>query len=128
MMFFSCNALKCVSTSDQECKIRPEIININSNEPLSCLYSILVNKCRGSCNDINSPYAELCIPDVAKNMNTKVFNLMSRINEIRHVSWHETCTYTCRLDAGVCNNKQRWNNDKLLIMIIMINSDVNVKN
>ena len=43
-------------------------------------------------------------------MNIKVFNLMSRINETRHVSWHQTCK--CRLDASVCYNKQRWNNDK----------------
>ena len=40
-------------------------------------------------------------------------SLMSRINEIRYVSWYETCKCTCkcRLDAGVCNNKQRWNNN-----------------
>ena len=38
---------------------------------------------------------------------------MSRINETRHISWYETCTCKCRLHASVCNNKQRWNNDKL---------------
>ena len=42
----------------------------------------------------------------------KVFNLMSRINETRHVSWHKTCTCKCSSDASVCNDKQRWNNDK----------------
>ena len=26
------------------------------------------------------------------------------------IEWHEMCK--CRLDAGVCNNKQRWNEDK----------------
>ena len=29
--FFSCNAIKCVSMKNQECKIRPEIINIYSD-------------------------------------------------------------------------------------------------
>ena len=33
MSFFSCNALKCVSMNNQECKVTPEIMNINSNEP-----------------------------------------------------------------------------------------------
>ena len=42
----------------------------------------------------------------------KRFNLMSRTNETRHIKWHETCKCKCRLDASVCNNKQRWNNDK----------------
>ena len=36
---------------------------------------------------------------------------MSRTNETRHIKWHETCKCQCRLDAIVCNNKQRWNND-----------------
>ena len=45
MMFFSCNissanSSKCISMNNQECKIRPEIININSKEPLFCPYSI----------------------------------------------------------------------------------------
>ena len=66
--------------NNQEFKIRAEIININSNEPLFYPYSIFVNKRSGSCNNINNPYAELCVPDVVKNMNIKAFNLMSRNN------------------------------------------------
>ena len=49
--------------SNQECKARPAIVNININEPLFYPYSVLVNKCSGRCNDINNPYAELCVPD-----------------------------------------------------------------
>ena len=37
---------------------------------------------------------------------------MSRTNETRHTKWHETCKCICRLNAVVCNNKQRWNEDK----------------
>ena len=75
MAFFtSCNALKCVSINNQECKIRLKIININSNEPSFYPYSILLNKCRGSCRNINDPCAKLCFPDVFKNMNIKVLN------------------------------------------------------
>ena len=40
------------------------------------------------------------------------FISMSRTNETRHIKWHETCKCKCRLDASVCNNKLRWNNDK----------------
>ena len=98
MMFFGCNisnvnplnavplnavplnaiSLKCVWINNQECKIRPEIININSNESLFYSYS-----------------------------NVKVFNLMKRTIERRHIKWHETCKCKCRLEASVCNNKQR---------------------
>ena len=55
---------------------------------------------------------KICVPDVVKDLNVKVFKLMSRTNEARHIKWHETCKCKCRLDAIVCNNKQRWNNNK----------------
>ena len=40
------------NNSNQECKIRPPIININSNERLFYPYSVFVNKWGGSCNDV----------------------------------------------------------------------------
>ena len=92
---------------NQECKIRSEIIDINSNEPTFYPYSIKVNKCSDSCNNINDPYSKLCIPVVVKNINAKAFNLMSKTNETKHIKWHETCECKCRLDPSVCNNKQR---------------------
>ena len=77
-------------------------------------YSINVNKCSDSCNNINinDPYSTLCVADAVKNINARVFNLLSRTNERRHIEWHGTCKYMCRLDASVCNSKQRWNNEK----------------
>ena len=66
MTFFSSNvlsvnSLECVSMNNQRCKTRPRIIDVNSNEPVLYLYSIKVNKCSGSCNNINDAYAKLCI-------------------------------------------------------------------
>ena len=60
---------------NQECKIRPEIINVNSDELACYSYSIKTNKCSGSCNNINDPYAKMCILDVVKNLNIKAFNI-----------------------------------------------------
>ena len=37
---------------------------------------------------------------------------MAGTNKTRHIKRHETCKCKCRLDASVCTNKQRWNNDK----------------
>ena len=106
------NLLECISIKNKECKVRPEIININSNNPIFFPFSIKVNKCSGNCNSINDPYARICVPDIIKNLNVKVFNLISRTNETRHMEWHETCKCKCRLDAIFCNNKQCWNEDK----------------
>ena len=104
--------LKCISMTNQEFKVRPQIVNVNSNNSIFYPFSIKTSKYSGNCNNINDPYGKMCIADVVKNLNVKVFNIMSRINKTRHIKWHETCKCKCRLDASVCNNKQRWNDDK----------------
>ena len=75
-------------------------------------FSIETSKCSGSCNNINYPYAKTCVPNVVKNLNLKVFNLMSRTHETRYIQWHETCKCECKFRANVCNIKQRWNKYK----------------
>ena len=75
--------------------------------------------------NINDPYANMCVPDIVKILNVKVFNLMSRTNEkriwtiwqfdneTRHIEWHEICKCKCRLDVNIG---------------IMINAGVDAKN
>ena len=70
--------------NNQECKVKPQIINLNRDEPAFFPFSIKTSKCSGSCSNINNPYAKLCVSDVVKNLNVKVFNLISRTNETRH--------------------------------------------
>ena len=77
MMFFGCSlpsvhSLKYVSMNNQECKARPQIVNINSENPVFFCFSIKISKCSDSCNNINDPYAKLCVPDsVQKRSLTK---------------------------------------------------------
>ena len=85
------NSLECISTRNQECKIRTEIIDLNTNEPMFYPYSIKINKFKGSFNTFNDPYAKICVPNQIKSTNAKVFNLISRTNETRHIKWHKTC-------------------------------------
>ena len=54
----------------------------------------------------------MCVPDVVNNLNVKVFNLVPGTNETRRIEWHETCKCKCRFEQSVCNNKQRWNDDR----------------
>ena len=85
--------------NNQDCKARPKVIDINSDEPVFYSYSIKVNKSSRSCSNIHNPCAKLCVPDIIKHINVKVFNLMSRINETRQIIWHETCKCVCRLTS-----------------------------
>ena len=108
----SSTPLSCISIKNQECKVRPKIVDINSNNPIFYPFSIKIIKCSGSCNNINNPYAKICVPDVIKDLNVKVFNLMSKTNETRLIKWHEICKCICRLDGIICNSKQRWTENK----------------
>ena len=64
----SATSLNCISMKNQECKVRPKIINVNSNEPIFYPFSIKTSKCSGSCNNINNPYVKICVPDVVKKL------------------------------------------------------------
>ena len=77
----STTPLSCISMNNQACKVRPEIINVNSNEPVFYPFSIKTNKCSGSCNDINDSYAKICVPDVVKSLNVKLFGLCSELKK-----------------------------------------------
>ena len=85
------NTLDYISMKNQECKIRAEITNINSNNTIFYSFSIKINKCSGNCNNISDSYARLCVPDAVKSLNLKVYNLMTLTNETKHIRWHETC-------------------------------------
>ena len=51
---------------NQECKVRPQIVNVTSEEPVFFPFSIKTSKCSGSCNNVNDPHGKLCVPDVVK--------------------------------------------------------------
>ena len=78
-----------------------------------------MNKCSGSCSNINDPHAKLCVPNVIKDANVKVFNLISRTTE-----------------QGIYNNMKlaKVNMDQMQVFVVInkgvikINADVNVKN
>ena len=106
------NSLECVSIKNQKYKVRPEIVDINSNNPIFYPFTIKINKCSGNCYNIKDPYARICVPDTVKDLNVKVFNLMTLTNETRHIKWHKSCKCICKLDKIICNSKQRWNEDK----------------
>ena len=93
----SVNSLECLSMNNQTRRIRAKVIDINNKEPTFDPFSVSVNKCSVSCNNINDPYAKFCVPSSieninvkvfnlsTENVNVKVFNLMSKIYQARHI-------------------------------------------
>ena len=56
----SIDLLSCISTNNQECKVRPQIVNVNGDDPVFFPFSIKTTKCSGTCNNINNPCVKLC--------------------------------------------------------------------
>ena len=106
-------ALECVSVINRECMPRPKILDVNEGvgEALFYPYNVQVNKCSGSCNTLDNLIEKLCVPNVIKGLNMKVYNFLTILNETRNVLWHESCKCVCKLNSSVCNNKQIWNSN-----------------
>ena len=82
------NALECISMNNQACILRPKTNNIDSNNPIFYPFSVKINRCSDNCNNVNDLYARICVPDTIKNLNVKVFNLMTLTNETRSIEWN----------------------------------------
>ena len=114
MMFFSFSlpnvkSFNCISINNQEYKVRPQIVIVNSKE--SVFFPFSINAAVVAI--ISIIHMQNCVfLMLFKNLNVEVFNLISRTNKTRHIEWLETCKCKFRLDGSVCNNKQRWNDDK----------------
>ena len=112
----SINLLSCISMNNQECKVRPQIVNVNGDDPVFFPFSIKTSKCSGSCNNINNPLAKLCVTDVVKNLNVKI------------------CQELMKQDAWNGMKRVTVNVDLIVVFVIinnvemMINAGVNAKN
>ena len=70
--FTNASSLSCISMDNQECKVRPEIINVNSNNTIFYPFSVKKSKCSGNCNNINNPCSKICAADFMNDLNVKV--------------------------------------------------------
>ena len=66
--FTNVSSLSCISMINQECKTRPQIVNVNSNNPIFYPFSIKISKCCGNCNNINDPYSKICVLHIVKKL------------------------------------------------------------
>ena len=106
-------SLECVSIVNQKCMPRSKILDVNEGVVEALFYpsNVLVTKCSGSCNTLDTPMAKMCVPNIIKRINMKVYNFLMRLNETPNVLWHESCKCVCRLNSSVCNSKQIWYSD-----------------
>ena len=99
--------IKYIHSNNQSCQTRPTIVN---DETLFYPFTVIVNKCGGSCNTVVGSYAR--VSNKVKNMNAKLFSLMSQLNKTRFLVQLQSCECKCRLNESVFNSKQKWIHDE----------------
>ena len=70
-------ALECVSVVNQKYIPRPKILDVNEG-----VGKVVI---RGNCNTLDDPMAKLCVPNIIRRVNMKVYNFLMRLNETRNV-------------------------------------------
>ena len=79
------NHTKCVLLSNKKCMTQSALINLHLNEYSQKLhyspFTVKLDRCVGSCNNINDLSNKICIPNKTEDLNLRVFNMITEINE-----------------------------------------------
>ena len=63
---------------------RPSLIDLNPIELNYYPFTISLNKCNVNCNTVDSLSTKICSLSETKDVNIKVFNMIKRINKLKH--------------------------------------------
>ena len=96
--------------------IQPTLINLHLNEYSQEFhyypFSVIWDRCAGSCNTINDLSNKACAPNKKEDLNPNVFNMITWIKESKTLTKHTSCKCKCRFDGKKCNSYQWCNNNK----------------
>ena len=87
--------------------VRPTLIDMNPNELKYYPFMISSNKYAETCN-VLSP--KICVPKETKEINVKVFNMITNKDEAKVMTEHISCDCKCKFNSATSNSKQKWNN------------------
>ena len=88
---------KCLSLNDEPCMVELKYHT----------FIISLDKCNESCNVLSS---KICVSEKTKDMNVKVFNMITNKNEAKATTKHISCDCKCKLNSS----NQKWNNNTCL--------------
>ena len=90
------------SLNKEPCLIRPTIIDSNPIELNYYSFMISLDKCNGSCNVVGDLSTTMCVPSEIKDLNVKVFNVLTRINEAKTLIKYISCDCKWKFDSTIC--------------------------
>ena len=75
-------------------------------------FTIKLDRCVGSCSILHDLSNKVCVPNKTEDLNLRVFNMITGINELKTLTKHVLCECKCKFNGRKCNSNQKWNNDK----------------
>ena len=109
------NRIKCVSLSNQKCKIQPTLNNLHPNEYSQEFhyypFAVKLDRWAGSYNTLNGLSNNVCVPNKTGDLHLSMFNIITGTNETKTLTNHISCEYKCKFAGKKCNSNQWWNNN-----------------
>ena len=90
MSFIKSSATKCVSLNNEPCMIRPFLINLTHDEIKYYPFLIKLDKYNRNFNPVNDLSMRMCVPSKTKDVNVKVFNMITKGNEAKTPAKHNS--------------------------------------
>ena len=75
-------------------------------------FAVNLDRCVGSCKTLDDLSNRVCIPNKMEDLNVRVFNTITGINESKLLTKQILCKCECKFDGRKCNSGQKWNNCK----------------
>ena len=107
----------CISLYNQQCMTQPTLINLHPNALMEglryCPFAVNLDRCMGSCNNLNNLSKKVCIPHKTEDLNLSVFNMIIGIIETKILTKHISSECKCKFDGNKCNLIQNWNDENV---------------
>ena len=104
-------ATKCTSFNNEPCMTRYTLIDLNPVKFNYYSFMISLFQCSGIFNAPDDLSTKVCVPSKIKDINVKVSNMITRINQAKTLVKHVSCDCKCKLNSTHCNSKNRkWDN------------------
>ena len=69
-------------------------------------FEVNLDICVGIYNTPNDLSNIVCVPNKTKDLNLRMFNMITEINELK--TKHISCKCECKFDGRKCNSNQKW--------------------
>ena len=72
-------------------------------------YPFMVNlhKFSGSCNCVDDLSIKTCVPSITKDVNVKVFNMITNRTEVTILVKHISCDFKCKFNSTTFSSNQK---------------------